>query len=103
MPQQQEIDREKQAGSESHQVTGYILRPQLAHEEKRHAADTHQNRDEIALAKLLLVDKRLENQKVNRRAVLKKDRVGGGGLFRRHHKQYYQRRIENRGRGGKTV
>ena len=55
---------------------------QLANEEKRHADDAGDHRDQIALAKLFLVKQRFKNEHVQRGRVLQKDRICGSGLFR---------------------
>src|SRR5574341_1699544 len=87
MSQQQEKQGEANSRRECKQVAAYVLGSQLADKKQRHPGDAGRDGHKIARPKLLFVEDRLENQDINRRGVLQKDRVRCGREFRRQHEQ----------------
>src|SRR5713226_8885276 len=97
MTQQQEEEREADSRSERQQVSIHVLRPQFPHKEERHANHTRRYRYQIARSKLFFIEQRLEDQNINRRRVLQKDRIGSSSEFGGRNEKNEQRRVKDRG------
>src|SRR5215471_21655345 len=103
MAQQQEEEREANSGSQREQIAVDVLRPQFAHKEQRHADETGRDSYEIAAAKLLSVEQRLEHQDINRCGVLQKNGVGRSGQFGRQDKEDQQRGVKDGSDGADAI
>ena len=82
MTQQQKEERKANARRQRQQIAVDVLRAQVANKKERHAGHAGGNGYEVTRPKLLFVEQRLENQHVNRRRILQKDRIGGSRQLR---------------------
>ena len=85
MAQQQKKERKTDSRAQRQQISADIFRPQLAKKKERHPSYAGGDGEQIARAKLLFVEDRLENQHIDGCRVLQEDCVGRCCQFRGEH------------------